>query len=118
MPNPIDPNPAAPHALFGGKHIEVKFRDPAQMPERVFVREVPPSQYNTYLGQLHSMTGLVEFVCEKPRGWGDSLVFASLRELHQAIHEIHDPTFAPWLECMGPILAQMNRFASHSGESV
>lgn len=117
MPNPLDPNPAPASALFGGKHVTVRYRDPALVPESVLVRELPPSEYNGYLANMHNPTQLAEFICARPKGWADSLAFESLMEVHQAITDQHDPTFGPWLERQGPILARLNALGSPSGGS-
>lgn len=108
--NPATPSNPPAVTLFGGEQITVRFRGPKgaeAVSEVVTVREVKPSEMGKYLAAVHSMTGLVELVCDKPAGWGDILAPKSLLEVCDKAKELNDPFFVEWVKRQGPELRRM-----------
>ena len=102
-----DPNPVSPSTFFGGKEVTVTFRDPKRDPEKVFVRELKPSEFSLFLSARYSMTQSVEFATDQPAGFGDSVAPDSLLELDEEV-EKQNPFFGRWLIRQGPRLVKLN----------
>lgn len=64
--------------------------------EAVFVREMPMKEYPDYVRVVDDEERAVEFLCDKPPGWADTLPPDSVGEIVEVGERLNQAVF-PWL---------------------
>ena len=86
-------------AVAGGVQFTVRYKPGGRNAEEtVVVRSVPWSKMDDYLRLQDREAELAELLCERPRGWGDTLEIDSLCDLIEKGAEINDPNFFKLVE--------------------
>jgi hypothetical protein len=88
----------------GGSHVTVTKLDGTL--ETVFVRIVPLSQMVRYASTLDNICELVELVCEKPKGWADTIAVDDALRLDEEVRRLNDPI-------MGRVAKRQQTVAGH-----
>gem|GEM_PF-6156318 len=81
--------------LHGGTKVVARYNDGTT--GEVFVRQLPIRSLQDYLATLDDEPARLELVCDKPKGWADSLTIESHTALLAAGEETNEQNFFAWL---------------------
>lgn len=99
-------NPAVANAAAaGGEMFTVRYKSGTD--ETVVVRSVPWSKMDEYLSLQGNETALAELLCDRRKGWGDTLELESLCDLVEKGEQVNDPNFFRLAERRRKRLASM-----------
>jgi hypothetical protein len=82
--------------ILGGVAVTVRLLNGSE--DLVFVREMTPRLMPGYLDRIEDEAAMIEFVCDKPKGWADTLTWESIALLCAEIDRVNAPFFGPWLQ--------------------
>jgi hypothetical protein len=81
--------------LFGGVTLTVETNHGTK--ESVRVRQVPVREFPKYLEVMEDECRFVEFLCEKPPGWSDSLTPESSEQIVLEGEKVNSDFFSRWV---------------------
>jgi hypothetical protein len=94
-PKPTDQEPTPMDVIRGGNEIAVVFADGHR--ENVLVRMIPIRQFPTYLDLQMDEPAMVEFLCERPAGWADTLSYEGVERIVALGDVLNADFFGRWL---------------------